>query len=319
METAKLEYFKNAGRVLLYLALAAGIFFAAAIMILTLRGHRADVYPMPDVMDRYYVDVHNELTRIGLRVNLVKKSYPDITPGVVLYQSIPAGKKVGRLEKVTIYINHAEPLIKMPGLVGNTLDMARATLSQITFQDVTYALEIAQVTEIFDESRPAGSIVSQYPLPEQPITVQQKVYLLVSSRTKPREKKFEGHMISILHEYFRETGQTYVISEIKNAPAIKDQGLVFKSEKKEDTYFLSVYYRPSSVEGQVGLNLIEFDGQGSCKIYRHGLEKKEEYGLTLKEMGRVRFLALRKGPAQYSADCDGRSVYQETFDVHDFS
>ncbi len=316
-------FFKGAARLVFYFAAGLFIFFLASVLIFSLRGRDAQVSTMPDLSGKYYLDVHNDLVQAGLRVTIVKKIYPDITSGIVLYQSLPAGSVITPREKLVIYVNHAEPLLIMPNLENNPIDSARSSLKRFTYQDVTYELEIGGVSEIPDENAPPGTVIAQYPPAGQPITTDVRVFLLIST-TKKGEKidteKFVGQNITILEHYLHRQDREFRLRKIEVPQVARQSGEVLAIEAQKDgPYLVDVYYKEPSLRLTHGLEKIEvkLKQAGECRITTMGPVSEGEEGIahTVFETKKpvdgegVSVLFFREGPVTVRATCDGQEIW----------
>ena len=318
-------FLKGIARLVLYFSAGLAVFFFASVIIFSLRGGDAQVSQMPDLTGRYYVDVHNDLVQRGLRVTIEKKIYPDITSGVVLYQSLPAGSTISAREKLVVYVNHAEPLLTMPNLENNPIDSAEATLKRFTYQDITYELEIGGISEIPDEDSPPGTVLAQFPPAGQPITTDARVFLLISSKKRGRRlntEKFVGQNVTILDRLMRLEELEYRLRKIEAPPMPGRSGEVFAIEKQEDgPYLVDVYYKEPALRMTHSLEKIEvkLPEARECTVSTVAVQSADEpervntvFTTTKPTAGEtVQVVFAREGTVTVKAACDGKELLSQ--------
>ena len=317
------RYFKSISRLGIYFGLALGLFFLFAISIFYLRTRDSEKMIMPDLVGKYYTDVHNDLSQAQLRITILKKSYPERLPGVILYQSAPAGSAISAREKVYVVANQPEPLLAMPELVGNSLAAARAALSHITYNEEVYSLEIGMVSNLPTKEVSAGTVLAQFPPGNEVVTGRQKVYLLVSANPdQPPEDpaKLKGQTVSMLQQFFNRTGQEYRLNKVERPQHPEDNGLVFNvARNPAGVYLLDVYYREADVRWQNGYEEIEFDMEkGDCRADQllHGDSDAAQTFFLSRTHGEdeeTRMIFYRLGDTKVKVRCGDSVIYSKSF------
>ncbi|MCB1172685.1 MAG: PASTA domain-containing protein [Leptospiraceae bacterium] len=272
MSDTKFEIFKSLSRFTVYLTMALALFFAAAFMVFVLRGQNVTTNTMPDLVNRYYVDVHNDLQRLQLRVSIEKKHFPDQGIGRILYQDVPAGRQVQPQDKLYLVVNQPEPVLTMPEFKRGSLAAAKAGIQKIPYEDRVYNLEIGAVTELETDSFPDQTVIDQYPEPGVDIAPGSKVWFLVARKPQAnapaKEIKLDeliGQNAGIAMQYLARSGLDYRIATVKPAEHADQNGTLFQV-KPGRTVQLGVYYTPAAVRFRDGLELVdvELDGSGRC-------------------------------------------------------
>lgn len=329
---ATIQIFVSAARIAVYFALALAIFFAAAVLIFALRGTSPEYNIMPNVTGRYYVDVHDDLTRrLQLRVSIERRQFPDQNSGVILYQSVPAGKRIEASEKVELIVNQPEPLLTMPDLVRSSLTAATASLGRMTSEDRVYSLNIAAVSEVETAEAPAGTVLAQHPPAGQTVMPGERVYLLVATApaaTPPAEESIDrwiGQEVGVLGQLLARIGRDYRIASLDQPPAPGLVGQVHKIEERNGTLLLSVYYQAPDVDYANGFELAEFDlEEGECRATLYP-EEQEDRPLSVSEPRlvfrskrhqpdeEVRLLFYRTGVTRLEVVCGEDRVYRSRF------
>ncbi len=83
-----------------------------SVSLLVSRGRWGADYVMPDLIGRKAEGVLAVLSQAGLKVADVRyRSYPGVSPGIVLRQLPPAGYRVGSQTTVTLDVSRAAPTV----------------------------------------------------------------------------------------------------------------------------------------------------------------------------------------------------------------
>ncbi|MCB1178639.1 MAG: PASTA domain-containing protein [Leptospiraceae bacterium] len=202
---------------------------------------------MPDVVGQNYVDVHNELSRLRLKVKIESKRYPDRNDGEILYQSIYPGKTISSGSKVYLTVNVGTDRITIPDLKGQQLVSAKALLESVPSGDTYVNIELGGITFVpAKEGQAPETVIDQIPEAGKITTTKEKIFLLV---TEPAEKdkkesslNLEGFPFPIVAYSLDSSKKKFKISEIKETKNKKEDGIVFKAEKQNDMYDLKVYF-----------------------------------------------------------------------------
>lgn len=145
---------------------------------------------MPDVVGKSYNEVHNELSRLQLKIRLESKRYPDKTDGIIIYQSIRPGREIEAGSKVSLTVNIGLDRLIMPELKGQTLASAKNALEKVLSGETYVSLQLGGVTYVEPkEGELPDTVVDQIPEAGKNTTAREKVFLLV---TKAPAKKKEG-------------------------------------------------------------------------------------------------------------------------------
>lgn len=272
-EKPEFQFLTGVARLLLYFGLGLALFFGASVAVFVLRGEEVEYSPMPNVTGRYYVDVHDDLTRrMQLRVSITTRQYPDQNPGLILYQSAPPGRRIAPRDKIELVVNQPEPLLVMPDLNRSTLNNARASLSRLIANDRVYALTIGVVSEIETDEAPAGAVLSQFPAPGASVSPGERVYLLVAkspAETPVTEESIDpwiGQNVTMLGELFARRGIDYRIVKIDPPPAPEQNGVVHAIRKQNGAYQLSVYFQAPERRYRFGYEQARVElEEGECR------------------------------------------------------
>lgn len=269
------RYIKGLSGLTFYFLIALALFFTTAVLIFSIRSREQNELVMPVLTGKYYIDVHNDLARARLQVEIAPANYPDRNPGLILYQSIPAGSLVKTREKLRVVVNRPKPLVPMPDLVGSSLEAVRVAVGRIAFNEDIYSFEIGAITRVPENNVPPDTVLLQFPPAGENLSGDQKIYLLVSTRVRrknQRSQKFEldepGQNINVLSEYLIRQGLEYRINPVSQVPdQLRRTGLVSAIRLDEQgVYQLDVYYAEARARFRSGYEKIEFalKEQGEC-------------------------------------------------------
>ncbi|EPG76172.1 PASTA domain protein [Leptospira fainei serovar Hurstbridge str. BUT 6] len=175
------------GGYLFFIAFALVVFFIAAFLVVFVRTKSSTLVVMPDVVGKSYNEVHNELSRLQLKIRLESKRYPDKTDGIIIYQSIRPGREIEAGSKVSLTVNIGLDRLIMPELKGQTLASAKNALEKVLSGETYVSLQLGGVTYVEPkEGELPDTVVDQIPEAGKNTTAREKVFLLV---TKASVKK----------------------------------------------------------------------------------------------------------------------------------
>jgi hypothetical protein len=331
-EKPEYQFFVSISRLLLYGALALAIFLSVAFFIFMLRGSASEEFPMPDLVGKYYIDVHNDLARMQIRSVIQKKSYPDKPAGLILAQSIDPGAKVSVREKLYIVVNQPEPVLEMPELVGASYENAKAKLASMPADEEVYALQIGSVSFVPAPNVPAGTVIAQYPAAKERVSPFERAYLLVAQSETAKDMKdagpipkqglldtIPGQNIAIASQFFVTLKKEYRIRSIKSPASFVDSGVVQSAEEKDGVVYLDVLYKKPSERFQNGLEKIsvELDEPGVCKGELIRGNETSQFFLTkdrkAAEKTETPLVFYRQGTVQVKVTCGDSVVYKKKF------
>ena len=320
--------FKNFARLAFYAGIALGLFFFSAMAVFVLRNRATDTIVMPDLVGKYYINVHNDLIQSRVTVQLEHRRYPDQPHGIVLYQSIPAGSIVGVHEKLYVTVNEGDPVLNMPDLNGLSIQAAKITLNRITKGDDVFSLEIGAVSEIPVKDVPPGTVIDQFPKAGDSVMVQDRVYLLVAKEVDRNpsegvELALKNQQISIALEWLNQRGLEYRIRTLKKPEMNQSSGRVWQVSQMEDgTVLLDAYYREESFRGRSGYESLELvlKGDQACEVVvepdpsNRLMEKSRVVYRSVRHdpSEKVKILFFRRGPVELYEKCGETEVFRKS-------
>ena len=320
----ELVFFRGVSRLLFYLALGLGLFFGAAVLVLSLRQRSPEKSVMPEVVDRYYLDVHNELSREQLRVSLSTRSFPDVAPGLILHQSIPPGSTIQPRDKLYLVVNQPEPMFDMPRFVGNSMQSAQAVLGRMTHGQLVYTIAVGSVARVPDDS-PKDTILAQYPAAGSRISVGVRAHFLVSDGPEAKGKQaaspeiVKGLHLSVAREYLHRTGLDYRISKLEGAERHLDVGQVRAvTAATSGPVLLNVAYNEPAKSFLRGYELVrvKLKGEGTCEAVaatEGGPDRLVFRTAKYTQGEEVRILFFRQGSEKLRVTCGSKVLFEKTF------
>ncbi len=221
----------------LFLSLGLLLFFVSAFLVVVVRTKDEQKLTMPSVIGKNYVEVHNELQRLQLKVRLETLRIPEKTDGIILAQSIDAGKEVEAGSKIYLTVNIGFDRVTIPDLKGQDLKRAKAILEKVLSGEVYVPVSIGGVTyvpSVGDE--PPDTVIEQIPHAGKETHSGEKIYLLVTEGTSEKKsslldgnKNLEKDLTFIPTPFAIDVLQRkkipYRITEIKKAEIRENSGL----------------------------------------------------------------------------------------------
>ena len=160
------------------------LFFAIAVFVFLLRNKDSRSFIMPNLVNKNFLNIYDELQRLELRIKLSRRQYKDLPAGLILSQSPLPGQKTQAHDNLHLTINQALPFLTMPDLRSRSLAYARSSIERLPAGDSVYALKIASVSKLYTNKFPHNTIISQFPPAGELVSEQENVYLLLALRKK---------------------------------------------------------------------------------------------------------------------------------------
>ncbi len=325
----RIIFFENLGKMFFFSMVSAAIFISLAVLIFVIRSREPERISMPDIVGKYYVDVYNDLARTRLQLHISKLRFQDRPPGVILYQSIPAGAIAHPGDTLDLTINQPEPMVRMPDLMSTSVSTAESVIKRINYDDEVYSLKIGAITRIHVEGIPPETVLAQFPASGDMISPLDRVYLLVSTRSRQlnngseedAQKSLNGQHISILNEYYIRRGIDYRIKKLEDAPERWQSGSIASvAAGKDGVQNVTVFYTKPLARYRQGLELIdmELDEDGECQVVvqEQGYDGSDVKRIVFSSKKHaldetVRVLYYRRGDSYVTGSCGEESVYSK--------
>ncbi|MBE7411313.1 MAG: PASTA domain-containing protein [Leptospiraceae bacterium] len=317
---------------ILFLFTGLVIFFFGAFLVILLRTKNPSKIIMPDLIGKNYIEVHNELVRLGFKVHIQNKRFLDKNDGSILSQSITPGKSTERGSKITLVVNIGVDRVTIPDLRGQSLSNARANLEKVLSGETYVSIPLGEITYIeAKEGQFPETVIDQIPKPGKETTTREKIYLLV---TEPKGyknpvdnfKSLQGKPVSFATEKLKRKNLSWKISDIVSTKSKSESGLVESIEKKDNRYNLKVFFFPVSQRIESGYESISYkiDAPNEYKVVEVAEDqkgKKEEEILPLAFYAKNEELKLvyyRNGNSKltiYAKDGDKEKSYSFESDL----
>ena len=317
------------------LGLCSAIFFAVALFVFSLRSRKSNSFIMPNLLHKNYLNMHNELQKLGLRVKISHREYQDLPTGMILAQSTAAGSLVRVQDSLRLVVNQPNPFLVMPNLLDLSLAHANSIVQRLPSAGRVYSLKIVSVGRLETEKYPHNTIISQFPPQGKLIGLEDKIYLLVASRAIKKTKKKEqssyasdpaykliGQNITVAAQYFHHKGLDYRIRKLALPLHSRTLGQIYNVAKtKAGLYLLDVYYQKTPERYHSGYERLEVsldEGQGKCRVEQRSLADKPIHKPQLlfatqkyKKDETVQLVFYRQGAVQVQAHCGDERVYKK--------
>ena len=257
------------------------VFFIAAFLVVLLRTKSSSSIVMPDLVGQQYVEVHNELMRLRLKVRIENKRFPEKNDGEILYQSISAGKNVEAGSKLYLTVNTGVDRVTMPDLKGQTLNNAKAALDKVLSGETYVSLMIGGITYVpVSEGQSPETVVGQIPEPDKVITTREKIFLLVTEPDvkdkSSRIDDYKGLPFPLVSKILNVRKLKYKVSEILPTKDKRENGLIESyTSESNGTYSFKVYFFEQENKVQSGYEKVTYKVDSS-KPYKLQIQKMDD-------------------------------------------
>ncbi|WCL47918.1 PASTA domain-containing protein [Leptospira sp. GIMC2001] len=174
---------------ILFLSLGMVIFFIGAFSVILVRTKDPYLTTMPNLIGKNYVSVHNELIRLRLKVSLENTRIPEKNDGEIVAQSISPGKQVDAGSHVYLTVVQGFDRVEMPNIIGQNLSTAKGSLDKVLSGETYVSMPIGGITFVpAKETEQADTVIDQIPEPGKITNSGEKVYLLVTEPSNPKNK-----------------------------------------------------------------------------------------------------------------------------------
>ncbi len=279
----KLKVLPTMGYVL-FISAGLTLFFISAFLVVLLRTKSNSTIIMPEIVGQEYIEIHNELQRLRLKVKLDTKRIPEKNDGEILSQSIPAGKTIEAGSKLYLVVNKSIDKLQMPDLKGQSLSNAKAKLEKILAGDTFVNLEIGGITYIKAiEGQTPETVVGQIPESGKNITTKEKVFLLVVEPSFKEKSSlntnYSGQLFPLATNSLFISKTPYEVSEIILTKSKNESGLIAEDKILEDgKHDLKVFYYQYENKINSGFEKISYKISDSkeYKLIEENLDDKKE-------------------------------------------
>lgn len=263
------------------------LFFSVSYLVLRLKLFEVDTYTMPDLVGKYYIDIHNELSKYKLNVEIRKLNIKEKPEGIIIQQNIMPGELVKPKDKLVLVVNAYEPFLPMPRVEELSLNNAIEVLSTIPYDGEIYRLEVSKIFYVYNKNLPDNIVLFQFPAPETRIKPGTRVILIVSRNDtsllqEHSLSELEGMDLAIVAQYLVFTGKPYFIKEVLSTKKRDEDGKVKYISYSGNVAYLSVFYqeKKKTFFSDYEKMKIKFKREESCKIYTSSRHLDEVEDIT---------------------------------------
>lgn len=131
------------------------------------------------LVGKMYIEEHNDLSNLGLKIDLKKVNLVEFPYGIILSQNISPGKIVKEGSIFVLTVNESKTIVPVPSLVGVSEPIALKMLNVIPVGKTTFNLLPGVITTI-PHPAPKGEVLAQFPPANTPVLPDSPVMMLIS-------------------------------------------------------------------------------------------------------------------------------------------
>jgi eukaryotic-like serine/threonine-protein kinase len=133
---------------------------------------------VPDVEGDRLAAAQREAERAGLELVVTREAFSsDVPAGQVIRQNLEPGSEAEEGDRLSVVLSRGPELVPVPSVEGLAVEEARDRVRDARLEP--------DVRSQFDDTVPAGRVISQSPSPETPLEVGKRVELVVSRGPEP--------------------------------------------------------------------------------------------------------------------------------------
>ncbi|WP_416352789.1 PASTA domain-containing protein [Arthrobacter sp. TB 26] len=133
---------------------------------------------IPQLANRTVAEAQQLLRTAGFQSNTREVFDDDVAPGLVVGSEPAAGEVIRKFQPVSLAVSKGPELFPLPELTGKSLDEAKTALNGA-------GMALGNISETFDESAAAGTVLAQAPRSGNPVRHGTPVDLTVSKGPQP--------------------------------------------------------------------------------------------------------------------------------------
>ncbi len=116
---------------------------------------------VPDLKGKSVVEANDLLTRKGLYLKVEGEDYdPDIAPGQVMRQDVPAGNKVKEQRSIKVFLSRGPKIWSIPDVTGMNLEEAEQAVAGS-------GLRIEKIIKVHSDAVEKDMVIAQRPNPDE--------------------------------------------------------------------------------------------------------------------------------------------------------
>lgn len=246
------------------------LFLFISYLILILRIKNYETHLMPELTGKNLLQIYNQIQKFDLRIELRKIYIPEKPNGMIVEQSILPGEIIKPKDKLVLIVNDYEPILKMPKLIGLSLENAQKILDSLPYENKIYKIPIAKIIYVYKKEISPNTVINQFPAENTKISLTEKIILIVSSESSDSIENLKDLEIGPVSQYFIHQNQMYTITEIIKTNDNNLNGKIKEIKKSNQIYEVSVYYNSSkkySFFSDYELDKFKIKRDQKCEIY----------------------------------------------------
>ena len=133
---------------------------------------------IPELSNKTVADAQQLLRTAGFQSTTKDVFDDDVLPGLVVGSEPPSGQIIRKFQPVSLAVSKGPELFPLPQLTGSSLDQAKTSLNSA-------GMALGKISETYDESAAAGTVLGQAPRSGNPVRHGTQVDLTVSKGPQP--------------------------------------------------------------------------------------------------------------------------------------
>lgn len=133
---------------------------------------------VPPVSNKTVAEAQQLLMTAGFTSTVEDVFHDTVPPGLVVGSEPEAGQVIRKFQPVSLSVSKGPELFALPELSGNSLEAAKTALNEA-------GMALGQITEVYDETAAAGTVLAQTPRGGTPVPHGTPVKLTVSKGPQP--------------------------------------------------------------------------------------------------------------------------------------
>ncbi len=340
MDTEKQEikkstftYFSTFRRIALVIFIAFSIFMTVSTIILIFLTKPSRDVKMVDVVGKRLIDVHNSLTRKGLRIDIKFIDVFDIDDGLILSQYPEAGKVVNENSTLKVVVSRSKINIETPNLVGIELPVAINKLKNLHSLGKAVSIPPGIISYIPSENKADNIVLGQNPRAGEIITPDRKINLLVSAGNIKNDNAMPGvtgQSIDLAYDLLASKG-VVIREEIVETADIKQSGIILSQApqkgsllKNGDIAVIRVMWHAIKEHPFTAYEKVEYIIPGDQKpglyeaLVDDSMSKRIRFSGNMRPGEKIVFIFQRVGVAKIIFTNDKKTIRILSIDVEDF-
>lgn len=330
---AELSYFKTFRRISLVFFLGFTLFLFTSSVILIFLTKPDKEINVPDVVGKRFVNVHNSLTRSGLRPELKFRDVFDIEDGIILAQFPQSGSVVNENSKIKLTISRSSISLEVPNLIGTELPVAINKLRNLHSNGKAISISTGVISYISSETNADNIVIEQSPTAGERINQGRKINMLVSSGKTNGENRMPditGQSIELCYDLLL-SKNVNISEEIVETGRRDKSGVVISQNPQKGTLLkegapvkIKALWYPVKDHSYTAYEKVEYliPGDQKTGLYEAVIEdnksKRTRFSSKMNPGSKIQFIFRRTGNAKINILLDKRSIRTISIEVKEY-